>query len=71
MQRTVHVITSQCEAYVAYEGGMARIRITEIDRNLTDPTSFEIEGDPDHIADALSAVSAVLANRAECRKEPN
>jgi hypothetical protein len=71
MQRTVHVITSECEAYVAYEGDMARVRITETDRDLTDPTTFEIEGDPDHIAEALATVSAVLKNREECRREPN
>jgi hypothetical protein len=71
MQRTVHVITSECEVYIAYESGMARVRITEMDSNLINPTSFEIEGDPERIAEAMATVAATLANREQCWKEPN
>lgn len=71
MQRTVHTITSKCEVFFGCEGDLFRVRITEIDPDLSDPTSFEIEGDPDHIADALMTAFAALSNREQCRKEPN
>lgn len=71
MQRTVHVITSECEVFVGCEGDLFRVRITEKNPDLSDPTSFEIEGDPEHIAEAMATASATLANREQFRKEPN
>ena len=72
MDRVTHVITSECEVYISAEGDMVRVRITEKDPELVNPTSFEIEGDPHHISEALATAAAVLVNIEEqCRKEPN
>lgn len=72
MDRVVHVITSECDVYVSMEGDMARVKITEKNPDLLNPTCFEIEGDPEHIAECCTTIAAVLANLAEqSRKEPN
>lgn len=72
MDRSIHVITSECEVYVSNEGGMVRIRITEKHPDLINPTSFEIEGDPHHIAEALTtAASVCLHIEEQSRKDPN
>ena len=73
MDRIVHVITSECEIYVSVEGDMVRVRITEKDPELTNPTSFEIEGDPKHIAEALATAASVCASMGEPQwgKEPS
>jgi hypothetical protein len=72
MDRVIHVITSECEVYVSNEGDMTRVKITEKNPNLVNPTSFEIEGDPKHIAEALATAAAVCQHIEEqSRKDPN
>ena len=74
MDRSIHVITSECEVYVSNEGDMVRVRISEKNpkQDLPSPTSFEIEGDPHHIADALAtAASVCLYIEEQSRKDPN
>jgi hypothetical protein len=73
MLRVVHVITSACDVYVARESANhVRVRIYETDPELTNPTEVEIEGDPEHIAEALMTVAAVLSDiEAIGQKEPN
>lgn len=72
MDRIVHVITAECDVYVSFEGDMARIKITEKNPDLIQPTSFEIEGDPKHIAEALATAAACLSNIEDLsRKDPN
>lgn len=48
-----------------------RVRIAEKDPNLPDPTDFEIEGDPAHIAEALASVASVLVNIEQILQEPS
>jgi hypothetical protein len=61
--RIVHVIHSSCDVYVEAMGkDHVRIRITEKNSELLNPTDFEIEGIPEHIADALSNALFVLIN---------
>ena len=62
MDRIVHVITSECDVYISTEGDLVRAKITEKDPNIVNPTSFEVEGDPKHIAEAFATVAAVLEN---------
>lgn len=72
MDRIVHVITSECEVYVANEGGLVRVKITEKDPSLVNPTCFEIEGSAEHIAEALETAASVCFNiQEQSRKEPN
>ena len=64
--RVVHQIHSACDIYVEQLGkGHVRVRIIEKDPELLNPTDFEIEGVPDHIADALSNILFVLVNAEE------
>ena len=70
--RVIHSITSECEVYVSYEGPQVRIRITEKSPDLINPTDFEIEGDPDHIGEALATAAVVIQKmKTEMNKEPN
>jgi len=63
MDRITHLITSACEIYVTrLTKDSVRVRIIEKDPSLPEPTDFEIEGNPVHIAEALASVAAVLAN---------
>lgn len=72
MQRVTHVITTECEIYVTrLTKDCVRVRIAEKDPNLPDPTDFEIEGNPAHIAEALASISAVLINIDEVLREPS
>jgi hypothetical protein len=43
----------------------------ETDPELVNPTDFEIEGDPAHIAEALSAICAVINNIDKFLQEPS
>ena len=61
--RVIHLIHSSCDVYVESIGHEhVRIRITEKNPELTNPTDFEIEGIPDHIAGALSDILFVLVH---------
>ena len=61
--RIIHIIHSSCDVYVESLGGEhVRIRISEKNPELLNPTDFEIEGNPDHIAGALSDALFVLVN---------
>ena len=72
MDHIVHAITSECEVYVSFDGGVARVRISEKNPDLINPCFFEIEGDPKHIAEALATSAAVLVEiEQQNRKEPN
>ena len=72
MDRIVHLITSECEIYASVEGDMVRVRITEKDPELPNATSFEIEGDPECIAEALATAASVCCSIHEhLRKDPN
>lgn len=74
MDRVVHVITSECEVYVSNEGNVARVKISEKNKEgtLLNPTSFEIEGHPIHISEALATAASVLLHIGEVsRQEPN
>lgn len=63
MNRITHIITSDCEIHVTkVTSDCVRIRIAEKDPNLSDPTDFEIEGNPVHLAEALASVASVLVN---------
>ena len=69
--RCVHVIHSECDIFVQKTGGEVRVRLCEKDPELLNPTDFEIEGDPEHIAQALGFVVGVLTNLEEMDKEPS
>jgi hypothetical protein len=71
--RTVHVIGSNCEVYISQDGPQqVRVRITEDDPELVNPTDFEIEGDATHIGEALATAAVVIQKmKAEYNKEPN
>jgi len=72
MNRITHVITSECEIYVTRVAkDSVRIRIAEQGPNLPDPTDFEIEGNPAHIAEALASVATVLVNLEQVLREPS
>jgi len=62
-QRTIHLIHGACDVYVEQLGKEhVRIRISEKDPEIVNPTDFEIEGTPAHIADALSNALFVLVH---------
>lgn len=70
--RAVHLINSECEVTVMPCGDLVRIRITEKDPEIMNPTSFEIEGNAAFIADALATITTILYNLDELMgKEPN
>jgi len=69
--RCVHVIHSECDIFVQKIGGDVRIRLTEKNPELLNPTDFEIEGDPEHIAQALGFIVGVLTNLDAFDKEPS
>ncbi len=62
-QRLVLEIHHKCEVCVETIGPKdVRIRIVETNPELLNPTDFEIEGDPEHIKEALASIYLVLAN---------
>ena len=64
--RVIHLIHSNCDVYVeTIANEHVRIRFTEKDPELTNPTDFEIEGTPDFIAAALSDALFVLVHAKE------
>lgn len=72
MQRVCHIITSECEIYVErVTKESVRVRIAEKDPALPDPTDFEIEGNPEHICEALMAIATVLTHIDNCLQEPS
>ena len=72
MNRITHIITSACEIYVTrVTKDEVRVRIVEKDPDLPDPTDFEIEGNPAHIAEALASVASVLVNIDQILQEPS
>jgi hypothetical protein len=71
-QRTTHIITSECEIFVQrITKDCVRCRVVETDPELVNPTDFEIEGDPAHIGEALSAICAVINNLEQFLQEPS
>lgn len=69
--RCVHIIHSECDIYIQKTGSDIRVRITEKNPELLNPTDFEIEGDPEHIAHALGFVVGILTNMDALDKEPS
>lgn len=64
--RIVHLIHSECDIYVQrISADTVRVRVTEKDPELPNPTDFEIEGHPLHISEALAAIASVLVNLEE------
>jgi len=61
--RVTHQISSECDVTVEQLGkGHVRIRITERDKDISEPTDFEIEGVPLHIAEACAICASILSN---------
>jgi hypothetical protein len=72
MDRITHVITTECEIFVTrITKDEVRVRVSEKDPNLPNPTEFEIEGNPVHIAEALAAIASVLINLDQVLQEPS
>lgn len=69
--RCVHVIHSDCDIFLQKTGKEIRIRIREKDPELLNPTDFEVEGDPEHIATAFGFVVGILTNLEALDKEPS
>jgi hypothetical protein len=71
--RVVHLITSACDIYVHRQGkNIVRVRITEKDSEVSNPTDFEVEGSTLHISEAFSALASVLENIEDVfQKAPN
>ena len=71
--RIVHLIHSECDIYIQrISSDTVRVRVTEKDPDLSNPTDFEIEGDAACISEALTSIAAVLTNLEAClAKEPN
>lgn len=71
--RTTFLIHSECDIYVQRIGhDTVRIRITEKDPEIVNPTDFEIEGTAGHIGEALATISAVLVHIDDLlQKDPN
>jgi len=62
-QRLVLEIHHKCDVIVEAIGqSHVRIRVTETNPELLNPTDFEIEGDPQHIWDVFTSAALVLAN---------
>lgn len=71
MNRITHIITSECSIFVTrVTKDSVRVRIAE-DPSQPDPTDFEIEGTPVHIAEALAAIATVLVNLNQVLQEPS
>jgi hypothetical protein len=72
VNRITHVITSDCDIFVTkVTRDCVRIRIAEKDPHLSNPTDFEIEGNPVHIAEALASCASVLVNLDQILQEPS
>lgn len=72
MNRITHIITSECDIHVTrVTKDSVRVRVSETDPNLPDPTDFEIEGSPEHIAEALATIASVLVNIEQVIQEPS
>jgi hypothetical protein len=70
MNRITHSITSECEIRVVkLTPDSARVRF--IEKDVPDPTDFEIEGSPAHIAEALLTAASVLINLDTILQEPS
>lgn len=71
--RIIHLLHSECEIHVQRIGkDTVRVRITEKNPELVNPTDFEVEGSSQHISEAFSTIAAVLVNLDEMlMKEPN
>lgn len=63
MHRIIHIVTSECEVQVlrVSRDGVS-VRVFEKDPDLQNPTDFEIEGDPEYICEALTAIITVLTH---------
>ena len=62
-QRLVLEVHHKCDVVVETLGREhVRVRITETNPELLNPTDFEIEGDPVHIWDIFTSAALVLAN---------
>jgi hypothetical protein len=71
-QRTTHIISVECDIYVQrITKDCVRVRITEKDPEIVNPTDFEIEGNPIHIGEALASICAVIANLDQILQEPS
>ena len=65
-QRLVLEIHHKCEVIIEAIGrNHVRVRITESNPELLNPTDFEIEGDPAHIWDVFTTAALFLANLEE------
>jgi hypothetical protein len=72
MDRVTHIITSECEIRVMrLSPDSAKIRFVEKDPGIPNPTDFEIEGNPAHIAEALLTAASVLVNLDQILQEPS
>jgi hypothetical protein len=70
MERVTHSITSECEIRVVrLTRDSARVRFVE--KDVPDPTDFEIEGSPAHIAEALLTAASILVNLDQILQEPS
>jgi hypothetical protein len=71
--RITHLILSECEIAVErLDKTRVRVRIVEKNKDLLDPTDFEVEGDAHWIADAFVTVAAVLTKLDDVlRQEPS
>lgn len=69
--RSIHAIHSECDVYVSKTAGEIRLRFREKNPELVNPTDFEIEGDAEHIAEALATAASILYNVDELDKEPS
>jgi len=71
-QRTTHIISVECDVYVQrITKDCVRVRITEKDPEIVNPTDFEIEGNPQHIGEALASICAVIVNLDQILQEPS
>jgi hypothetical protein len=71
-QRVTHIISTECDIYVQrISKECVRVRVTEKDPELVNPTDFEIEGNPQHIGEALASICAVIVNIDQILQEPS
>jgi hypothetical protein len=47
------------------------VRIAEKDPEIVHPTDFEIEGNPQHIGEALASICAVIVHLDQTLQEPS
>jgi hypothetical protein len=65
-QRLVLEIHHKCDVIIEALGhNHVRVRITETNPELLNPTDFEIEGDPQYIWDVFTTAALFLANLEE------